>query len=238
MKKIFAVLVIFVLAVGAVFTGCTSDVKVDDPEVTTEQYVTSENATETDGTTASTTTTSHQTELSVSDCLEKLASAETAEEVENYVTENTYDKADAIASAYPGISYDATTEKIGDYGIYEVHKYELFDETTSELVEKSMVLCLKTDDGYLICSNNDVLSEFSNSCCCSTCGGSGSIYTGTTCAICSGTGQQYIPNAYFDAALNMWQGQYQACSGCAGAGMTGGTNVICSGCGGSGFILD
>ena len=39
----------------------------------------------------------------------------------------------------------------------------------------------------------------------------------TVCPICSGTGQQYIPNMYYDQIMG-WQGGYISCSGCGGSG--------------------
>lgn len=72
---------------------------------------------------------------------------------------------------------------------------------------------------------------------CQQCKGSGSITTGrTACAICGGTGQQYIPNQYYDAALNMWMGGYVGCGGCGGSGYTGAQETAqCPSCGGDGL---
>ena len=72
---------------------------------------------------------------------------------------------------------------------------------------------------------------------CQQCQGSGSITTGRiACAICGGTGQQYIPNQYYDATLNMWMGGYVGCGGCGGSGYTGsGTTSVCPSCGGDGL---
>jgi hypothetical protein len=68
---------------------------------------------------------------------------------------------------------------------------------------------------------------------CPTCGGSGSVVTGSTaCAICGGTGQQYIPNLFYDP-YNGWYGGYQSCSGCGGSGQIT-TYGACSSCGGWG----
>ena len=61
---------------------------------------------------------------------------------------------------------------------------------------------------------------------CPSCGGAGWF----TCGICGGTGQQYIPNLYYDAVMG-WTGGYQGCSGCGGSGGT-----VCSTCGGTGQV--
>ena len=75
---------------------------------------------------------------------------------------------------------------------------------------------------------------------CHTCSGSGTIVTGnpTACSACGGVGTQYIPNAYFDTALNMWMGQTIACAGCGGSGQIGvGGTVACGTCGGIGLLF-
>lgn len=68
---------------------------------------------------------------------------------------------------------------------------------------------------------------------CPSCGGTGSVITGSTaCAICGGTGQQYIPNMFYDPYMG-WYGGYQSCSGCAGSGQIAAYGT-CSSCGGWG----
>lgn len=62
---------------------------------------------------------------------------------------------------------------------------------------------------------------------CPSCGGAGRF----TCGICGGTGQQYIPNLYYDAVMG-WTGGYQGCGGCGGSGGT-----VCSTCGGTGQVI-
>ena len=41
--------------------------------------------------------------------------------------------------------------------------------------------------------------------------------TARTCPQCGGTGQYYLPNAYYDGF--MWQGMYMTCPQCGGSGV-------------------
>lgn len=75
---------------------------------------------------------------------------------------------------------------------------------------------------------------------CDKCQGNG-VITQTTggrdvCAICNGTGQQYIPNLYYDVNMG-WYGGYTVCSGCSGSGSNGGSveNHLCPNCQGTGL---
>ena len=95
-------------------------------------------------------------------------------------------------------------------------------------------------DGYwqFDCSQEviDILTQHT----CKTCGGYGNIQRTSggsgVCSICSGTGQMYVPNLYYDANMG-WQGGYMVCSGCAGTGRFGASSEteICPECFGAGL---
>ncbi len=98
-------------------------------------------------------------------------------------------------------------------------------------IGRGRMVLVKADDGFR------VTSDFGDHSC-GSCGGAGVIAQTSgesVCAICGGTGQQYIPNAYYDSALNTWQGQYMVCSGCGGSGYFT-TYRVCNACGGFGII--
>lgn len=101
---------------------------------------------------------------------------------------------------------------------------------------KGPELFTKEDGKLKLYLNLSELETVYKSLLCPDCGGSGTIHTGAiVCGICSGTGQQWYPNVFFDG--NMWQGAFQACSGCGGSGFTDpGTVVACPRCGGVGMI--
>ena len=111
--------------------------------------------------------------------------------------------------------------------IAEIYGYDLEDK--SDLSGGSFGFT--SSDGVLLYSP-DVYSHFA----CGNCGGSGVILTGnTTCAICGGSGQQYIPDAVYDNIMG-WQGIWQVCAGCGGAGNAPSYSQ-CSACQGWGICL-
>ena len=105
------------------------------------------------------------------------------------------------------------------------------------ILDSPFVFGTELNDRYVFCEKEAFLTEMKNELLCHTCNASGKITSaGTACAICSGTGQQYYPNAYYNGWL--WIGQYQACSGCAGAGYFNQRTQTCSICHGVGLILN
>lgn len=90
------------------------------------------------------------------------------------------------------------------------------------------------DQQFRLCIDDQVGKKIQNKYKCKDCNGQGIISTGNAvaCAICGGTGQQYMPDLY-----GMGQGGFTACSGCAGAGYIGNGSVsTCKNCQGLGFL--
>lgn len=171
------------------------------------------------------------------ECLESVMNEGDAEGIKEFLTDDSFDRAQELFDHYSGAEFDVTVEKAGEYEGYELYKYSA-RQRGGDGWENGIVVLLAVEDGYKLCMNPKVHQDVNDNLICASCSGTGSILSGgNTCGICGGTGQQYIPNAYFDAALGMWQGQYQACSGCGGAGMTGASSVTCGSCGGCGLIF-
>lgn len=136
--------------------------------------------------------------------------------------------------------YDLTVEmdylgKIDDADAFKCH-IMLQDGST---LNTSFIFGKEQDDGYVFCEKEAYLTEIREKVLCKTCNASGVVYSGgTVCGICAGTGWQYIPNAYYDPGTQMWMGQNQACSGCAGMGYFNRQSLPCTDCHGIGLILD
>lgn len=171
------------------------------------------------------------------ECLEGIMNEGDTESIKEFLTDDSLDKAQELFEHYSGAEFEVTVEKAGDFEGYELYKYTA-KVKNGEGEESGIVVLLAGDDGYKLCMDPKVHQNINENILCASCSGTGSVLSGgNACGICGGTGQQYIPNAYFDAALGMWQGQYQACSGCGGAGMTGASYVPCASCGGCGLIF-
>ena len=96
------------------------------------------------------------------------------------------------------------------------------------------------NSGLCFCDRADIWETINACMLCPDCGGSGQIMNGTraACAICGGTGQQFIQNLYYDAIMG-WIGGYICCSGCGGSGYIGNVSYnTCSNCMGMGFRID
>ena len=152
------------------------------------------------------------------------------------------DSTDAIKKdliLFAGKTYKVEANYLGSYDHYDFFRFTIRLAENGEVAMTPLMVLQPQAEEYVLCLLSSVLQTIENHCKCTTCQGSGQVYTGgNTCAICAGTGQQYYPNVYYDAALQMWQGLYQVCSGCAGAGHTGGILLTCDICRGIGLILD
>lgn len=159
-----------------------------------------------------------------------------AETVKKYISSESFDNAQALVDSYTGTEYDVTLEYATKYDDYIIFSYSAFEGT--EQFENGYLIFTIEDNNYKLCVNQDINNDFYEHFGCSTCGNSGTISTGATsaCGICGGTGQQYIPNLYYDAALG-WQGGYTGCSGCGGAGHTGAITSTCPTCNGHGVVV-
>ena len=130
-----------------------------------------------------------------------------------------------------------------DVSIESVHKcleYEgkdiVFLKVTVDGEKKEWIYTFDVcEDGYRYYHDEELFDEIVPLITCPACGGTGQIMSGhgTVCGICGGSGQQYIPNLYYDGV--MWQGGYIGCGGCGGSGYTGTTWSTCLRCSGSGI---
>lgn len=159
-----------------------------------------------------------------------------AETVKQYLSSESFDNAQGLVESYAGTEYEATLEYAAEYDDYIVCRYHAFEGT--EQIEDGYLIFTIENNNYKLCVNQDINNDFYEHFECSGCGGNGTINTGatSTCGICGGTGQQYIPNLYYDAALG-WQGGYTGCSGCGGAGHTGAITTTCPTCNGRGVVV-
>lgn len=169
-------------------------------------------------------------------CLSAAVQAQTEEELLPYLTADSAERAQAVLNHYPDsvptirLTYETHFEN------YDIFSYTL-TYTDNDYTETLMMLMERGENGYRLCINPDAQNAFANEYRCTRCQGNGTITTGnrTACAICGGTGQQYIPNQYFDPITNMPMGGYIGCGGCGGSGYIGQQNTeqcpVCEGFG-------
>ena len=172
--------------------------------------------------------------------LENLIKADTAEAAKAFMTEDSWDMAQTLIDIFPDEEPEVTAEIKASNGEYAICYYTVHFPSHTEPFQSGYAIFQRGEDAYKLCENAEVHNKVIAPYLCNTCGGGGSVTTGTpvTCAICGGTGTQYIPNAYYDAGMNMWMGQYMGCSGCGGSGHIGGTTTsICGTCTGVGFVF-
>lgn len=167
-------------------------------------------------------------ETSAATALKMVAHASTAEEALPYLVDATEERAQQLAEYYPN-NVEVDMHYVTAFRDYEVFKNTVSDPDTGAS-ETGYCLMQRGEDGYRVCGSTDLLNDMVAQFRCKTCNGQGSTTIGDriACGICSGTGQQYIPNQYFDAALNMWMGGYVGCGGCGGSGFTG--NAVTNTC--------
>lgn len=172
------------------------------------------------------------------ECLESLVNAKNTTEAAAWLTADSQDRAQSILNFYKGLPLEVKVEYKKSFKGYDIFYYEVRNTNTNELFDSSFSALCREGDKYLVCLSQQMQSDIHKEFLCKKCNGSGNTSTNisTACGICGGTGFQYIPNAYYDAALNMWMGQNMACSGCGGSGhIGGGSNTTCTGCNGYGL---
>ena len=120
--------------------------------------------------------------------------------------------------------FEATApEKVWAFPDIDAPEEEAAGHTEKE-TEKKEDLNAGRDAGRI---TEDITTSSATFITCPNCGGMGRF----TCGICGGSGQQYIPNMFYDPVMG-WTGGYQGCGGCGGSGGT-----VCPSCGGSGQVL-
>lgn len=172
------------------------------------------------------------------ECLNSLVNAKSINEATAWLTSDSQDRAQSILNFYKGLPLEVKVEYKKSFNGYDIFYYEVRNTNTNELFQSSFSALCREGDKYLVCLSQEMQSDIYKEFLCEKCNGSGNMSTNisTACGICSGTGFQYIPNAYYDVTLNMWMGQNMACGGCGGSGhIGGGSNTICTGCNGYGL---
>lgn len=169
------------------------------------------------------------------ECIANIFQSPNVNTLRQYLTADSYDVAEEIWSVWQSLDPAVEIEYIGKYEAYDVFSFAAKYRVTGE--EEGCFILLKEENGsYKLCANEDVLLKAQYDIVCNVCAGSGQVQCGgQVCGICGGTGQQYIPNAYYDGF--MWQGLWQACAGCGGAGWFGVSFRNCAYCAGDSLRL-
>lgn len=173
-------------------------------------------------------------------CMEAVVNCPSAEELAPYLTNDSQDQAESLAEIGSPGQYTVDAQYKGEYKGYDMYIMAVTDKIIDEIFQINVVLMERNEDCYKMCQNPATLQQLQEYLTCTVCHGSGSIVTGNrnACGICGGTGVQYIPNAYYDAVMNMWMGQTIGCGGCGGAGYIGAnTTATCSHCAGTGMVF-
>lgn len=175
------------------------------------------------------------------ECLDSILNAESIDEVEDWLTEDSKSSAQTLVEFYEGKEVSIEAEYKTEYKGHDIFYYEARDLKSKEIVETGYSLLQYNDSKYLLCVDKALQADVRKEFMCGLCNGGGSV-GGTAdivCGICGGTGVQYMPSAYFDAATQTWMGQNMACSGCGGAGRHPGVGGnTCPGCNGQCVVFD
>lgn len=177
--------------------------------------------------------------MSAAECYAAVIEAETLEEFEKYtINKDGQEYYEGLKESIGGRKYSVEAKKLGEFKDYEVFGMVCTSKTDKNEVVKNFELFEKKGDDYYLVLNASIAEELYEQCLCNACKGNGTITTGQNiCSICSGTGVQTIPNAYYDAVMG-WMPQTVGCGGCGGSGYTGNTHTTdCSTCKGIGFIF-
>lgn len=187
-----------------------------------------------------TTTVDVSDGISVEECYWSVIHSKSADEMAPYVSVGDADDYYGnVQNLFGSDSYSVKAESSGNYNGYEVYYMTVKSNNDKSKTMSNFELFEKKGDNYYLVLDADTINEINQNCVCPSCAGSGGITTGqNTCGICGGTGIQTIPNAYYDAALNMWMSQNIGCSGCGGSGFLGsGSFVPCGTCNGRRYIF-
>ena len=173
-------------------------------------------------------------------CVAALISAGSAEEMTQWLTEDSEEYAPELMDVYENLELDTKAKFMDRYNDYQVFSVEMYHKGTQELYNQLYCMLQPNGEGYLLCCAPDKVNAMTQHYTCGSCGGAGCITIGSpsVCGQCGGTGMWYNPSVYYDFTLNMMMGQYQGCPGCGGAGSFGGTSTVtCSACNGQGHTF-
>lgn len=179
--------------------------------------------------------------ISVEECMLAVIHSKSAAEMAPYVSVgDANDYYNNVKNLFAGDTFSVKAEKSGHYNGYEVFYITIKSNSDKSKTMSNFEIFEKKGNNYYIALDADTINEINQNCVCPTCAGTGGVTTGgNVCGICSGTGVQTIPNAYYDATLNMWMPQTSACGGCGGSGYAGsGTFTPCGNCDGRRYVFE
>lgn len=189
-----------------------------------------------DSTFSKSTKFSSSREKKAEDSFMAVVNAEDVETAAHYMEKDTPEQLQERLDFCKKHNFRVEMDYIGQVEDKDIFKCKIILADES-ILDTPFVFGTELDDRYVFCEKESFLTKMKNEILCHTCNASGVINSGgTACAICAGTGQQYIPNAYYNGW--QWVGQYQACCGCAGAGYFNQKTYPCTACYGIGLILD
>ncbi len=174
----------------------------------------------------------------VEECLTAVLNARSAAELDGWITDNFDGYYEQMKGHFPADDYVVSVEKLGEFQEREVYTFTITEAGKSDAPVSGVEVFKKDGTQYRVETNQEFIGKLVEECTCRTCDGSGKLVTSNhVCGVCAGTGVQYYPNTYYDAATNMWMGETRACSGCAGAGTLGGAASECPTCHGHGLAF-
>ncbi len=155
------------------------------------------NNTGTKTTTEIPTTQQSQAELQkeqklIEDIMRGLLKSKTLEEVSEYVLEADELYLEALLNSFPDDDYIITAEKLGNYKEYVVYNIVAERESDPEYYVSAMQIFEKTDKGFMITIDDEIVNEICETHICLLCDGSGYVEASEdvveTCERCDGVG--------------------------------------------------
>lgn len=155
------------------------------------------NNTGTETTTEIPTTQQSQAELQkeqklIEDIMLGLLKSKTLEEVSEYVLEADELYLEALLNSFPDDDYIITAEKLGNYKEYVAYNIVAERESDPEYYVSAMQIFEKTDKGYMITIDDEVVNEICETHICLLCDGTGYVEVSEnvieTCERCDGVG--------------------------------------------------
>ncbi len=111
--------------------------------------------------------------MSVEDCLREFLNADNADELSQYVEKLPDGYAEIVLETFPDNDYKVTAEKLGKFNGYEIYSVEVKRESDSEYIKNYFEVLKKTDAGYFIESDSNVIMAIEKECLCTKCNGRG-----------------------------------------------------------------
>ncbi len=186
MKKLFLFISILCIC-SFVLTSCTTtgnNTQTTSGETTTEIPTTQQSQAEL------------QKELKlIEDIMLSLLNSENLEEVSGYVIEADELYVEALLNSFPHDDYIITAEKLGTHKEYVAYNIIAERESDPEYYVSGMQIFVKTDKGYMITIDDEVVNEICETYVCLLCDGSGYVDgsedVAEICERCDGVGFKF-----------------------------------------------